>query len=184
VLHTLPLGWRNARSIRHTAEYRFSGCSDVVAAYRVDGPAVIATVNGTAPGQVIVLSACTPDRVDLEIGGRRREYLVERAGTEVYVHGPRSFLTLTEVSRLADPAAAIQAGSLLAPMPAMVITVCAGAGDSVIAGTPLIVLEAMKMQHTILAPGDGVVTEMRISEGEQVSTGQVLAVMEMQDNAS
>jgi biotin carboxyl carrier protein len=46
------------------------------------------------------------------------------------------------------------------------------------------VLEAMKMQHTILAPGDGVVAEMRVSEGEQVSTGQVLAVMEMQDNAS
>jgi propionyl-CoA carboxylase alpha chain len=69
-------------------------------------------------------------------------------------------------------------------MPAMVITVRAAAGDSVVVGTSLIVLEAMKMQHTILAPGDGVVAEMRVSEGEKVSTGQVLAVMEMQDNAS
>jgi acetyl/propionyl-CoA carboxylase alpha subunit len=43
---------------------------------------------------------------------------------------------------------------------------------------PLIVLEAMKMQHAVLAPGDGVVAEVRVKEGEQVAGGQVLAVLE------
>jgi propionyl-CoA carboxylase alpha chain len=62
-------------------------------------------------------------------------------------------------------------------MPAMVITVAAMAGGAVTAGQPLIVLEAMKMQHTVLAPADGVVAEVRVKEGDQVTTGQVLAVM-------
>jgi biotin carboxyl carrier protein len=51
------------------------------------------------------------------------------------------------------------------------------AGGAVTAGQPLIVLEAMKMQHTVLAPADGVVAEVRVKEGDQVTTGQVLAVM-------
>jgi multidrug efflux pump subunit AcrA (membrane-fusion protein) len=42
----------------------------------------------------------------------------------------------------------------------------------------MIVLEAMKMQHAVLAPGDGVVTEVRVKKGEQVAAGQVLAVMD------
>jgi propionyl-CoA carboxylase alpha chain len=94
------------------------------------------------------------------------------------VHGPGSSTELTEVTRLTDPAASIQAGSLIAPMPAMVITVSTMPGDSVAAGQPLIVLEAMKMQHAVLAPGDGVVAEVRVKEGGQVAAGQVLAVLE------
>ena len=95
------------------------------------------------------------------------------------MHGPGSSTELTEVTRLTDPAASIQAGSLIAPMPAMVITVSTMPGDSVAAaGQPLIVLEAMKMQHAVLAPGDGVVAEVRVKEGEQVAAGQVLAVLE------
>jgi len=48
----------------------------------------------------------------------------------------------------------------------------------VTAGQPLLVLEAMKMEQTVSAPADGVVAELRAKAGEQVSTGQVLAVLE------
>ncbi|HEX3956196.1 MAG TPA: acetyl-CoA carboxylase biotin carboxyl carrier protein subunit [Trebonia sp.] len=51
-------------------------------------------------------------------------------------------------------------------------------GDSVAAGRPLIVLEARKMQHAVLAPGVGVVAEVRVKEGEQVAAGQVPAMLE------
>ena len=177
VLRTLPSGWRNVRSIRHTAEYTVAG-QPVTVRYRVDGPEVVATVDGETLGEHVLLHGCTPGLVDLETDGVRRRYQVERAGPEVYAHGPGTFTTLTEVTRLADPAEAVQAGSLLAPMPAMVIAVTAAAGDGVTARQPLIVLEAMKMQHTVLAPADGVVAEVRVKEGEQVAAGQVLAVME------
>jgi acetyl/propionyl-CoA carboxylase alpha subunit len=185
VLASLPSGWRNVRSTRHTAEFalgdgdRAAGPRFVVA-YRLDGPQVVATVNGTAPGARIVVRACSAAEADVEIDGVRRVFRVSRDGESgaVHVSGPASAVTFTEVTPLADPAAPVQAGSLLAPMPATVIAVSAAAGDTVAAGQTLVVLEAMKMQHAVLAPGDGVVAEVRVKEGDQVGAGQVLVVMD------
>ncbi|MDG4885193.1 acetyl/propionyl/methylcrotonyl-CoA carboxylase subunit alpha [Mesorhizobium sp. WSM4884] len=72
----------------------------------------------------------------------------------------------------ADEAAAAS-GSLRAPMPGLVKLVRAATGDAVIKGQPLLILEAMKMEHTIAAPHDGVVAEIA-AEGAQVSDGTVL----------
>ncbi|AZO09073.1 acetyl/propionyl/methylcrotonyl-CoA carboxylase subunit alpha [Mesorhizobium sp. M3A.F.Ca.ET.080.04.2.1] len=72
----------------------------------------------------------------------------------------------------ADEAAAAS-GSLRAPMPGLVKLVRAAAGDAVIKGQPLLILEAMKMEHTIAAPHDGVIAEIA-AEGAQVSDGTVL----------
>ena len=62
-------------------------------------------------------------------------------------------------------------------MPGTVVRVEAGVGDVVTAGQPLLWLEAMKMQHRITAPTDGVVTELRATVGRQVDTGALLAVI-------
>ena len=72
----------------------------------------------------------------------------------------------------ADEAAAAS-GSLRAPMPGLVKLVRAAKGDAVIKGQPLLILEAMKMEHTIAAPHDGVIAEIA-AEGAQVSDGTVL----------
>jgi 3-methylcrotonyl-CoA carboxylase alpha subunit len=64
-------------------------------------------------------------------------------------------------------------GSLRAPMPGLVKVVRAAKGDGVAKGQPLLILEAMKMEHTIAAPHDGVIAEIA-AEGEQVSDGTVL----------
>jgi biotin carboxyl carrier protein len=63
-------------------------------------------------------------------------------------------------------------------MPGGVVRVLAAPGDAVTAGQALVVLEAMKMEHTVVAPVDGVVGEVRAGPGDQVETGQVLAVVE------
>ncbi|MCG8269924.1 acetyl/propionyl/methylcrotonyl-CoA carboxylase subunit alpha [Aquamicrobium sp. NLF2-7] len=65
------------------------------------------------------------------------------------------------------------ADSLRAPMPGLVKVVRAAAGDSVTKGQPLLILEAMKMEHSIAAPHDGVIVEIA-TEGSQVSDGTVL----------
>ena len=70
------------------------------------------------------------------------------------------------------------AGSLLAPMPGAVARVAAAVGDRVERGQPLLWLEAMKMQHQIDAPTNGVVTELPVQAGQQVDVGAVLAVVE------
>ena len=69
-------------------------------------------------------------------------------------------------------------GSLLAPMPGTVVSVAVEQGQQVEAGQPVLVLEAMKMQHTVRAPGAGTVTEIDVKPGAQVAAGEVLAVVE------
>jgi len=63
-------------------------------------------------------------------------------------------------------------------MPGLVRRVLVEVGALVTAGQPLLVLEAMKMEQTVAAPAAGVVAELRAKAGEQVSTGQVLAMVE------
>jgi biotin carboxyl carrier protein len=63
-------------------------------------------------------------------------------------------------------------------MPGAVIRVGAEVGDAVTAGQPLVWLEAMKMEHTVTAPADGVLTQLNVKPGEQVEVGTVLARVE------
>ena len=69
-------------------------------------------------------------------------------------------------------------GSLLAPMPGAVIRVADEQGAQVEAGQPVLVLEAMKMQHTVTAPHAGTVTQIDVQPGAQVAAGEVLAIVE------
>jgi 3-methylcrotonyl-CoA carboxylase alpha subunit len=72
----------------------------------------------------------------------------------------------------------VPAGSLAAPMPGKVIQVLVKAGARVKKGDALLILEAMKMEHTITAPADGVVKEIRFAAGEQVLEGAELITLE------
>ncbi|HJP70680.1 MAG TPA: biotin carboxylase N-terminal domain-containing protein [Candidatus Limnocylindria bacterium] len=67
------------------------------------------------------------------------------------------------------------ASVLAAPMPGRVIAVRAAQGDRVSANQPLVVLEAMKMEHAVVAPNDGSVARITVSVGQQVQRGDVLA---------
>ena len=66
-------------------------------------------------------------------------------------------------------------------MPGAVIRVAVEVGDTVTAGQPLLWMEAMKMEHTIAAAVDGVVTELPVAVGDQVASGAVLAVVSEPD---
>ena len=83
-----------------------------------------------------------------------------------------------EVERYPDPASLVAPGSLLAPMPGSVIRVDVALGDRVTAGQPLLALEAMKMEHEIVATGDGVVSALTVEVGAQVDAGALLAAIE------
>ena len=65
-------------------------------------------------------------------------------------------------------------GRLTAPMPGKVVAVMVEAGQEVKKGTPLVIMEAMKMEHTIAAPGDGLVEEVLYAVGDQVADGAPL----------
>jgi propionyl-CoA carboxylase alpha chain len=126
--------------------------------------------------------ASSPTAVTLERDGVRTTYTTTvrgLPGTEtVDVDAPTGHLHLVRTPRFTDPALAQAAGSLVAPMPGTVVRLGAEQGSRVSAGETILVLEAMKMQHTVTAPADGVVTEVAVAAGQQVAAGEVLAVVE------
>jgi propionyl-CoA carboxylase alpha chain len=123
-----------------------------------------------------VVVAASPTRVVLDVDGLTVGHDIVIAGDMVHVDSGRGSTSYRLVPRFVDPAEQVSAGSLLAPMPGTVIGVRAEDGTSVEAGQALIVLEAMKMQHTINAPAAGVL-ELAVVVGQQVSAGDVLAVV-------
>ena len=114
--------------------------------------------------------------VVLEVDGIQRKFEVARYGDEVYVNTTR----LTALPRFPDPTTQHAPGSLLAPMPGTVVKVAEGltVGTAVQAGEPLLWLEAMKMQHKITAPVTGTLSALEVVPGQQVTVGELLAVVE------
>ena len=180
VLASLPSGFRNNPSAPQTAAYEQNG-TPVEVTYRFDRDGFTATVAGKPVPGATVLSA-TPARVDLVCAGIRRIVDVTRIGATAYVDSALGHDALAEVERFPDPSASAHAGSLLAPMPGTVVRIAVAAGDSVAAGSAIITIEAMKMEHTIRTPAAGVVTDLPVPLGAQVDSGTVLAVVEEEDN--
>jgi geranyl-CoA carboxylase alpha subunit len=90
---------------------------------------------------------------------------------------------LERISSLGEREGASQtAGSLLAPMPGVVLAVLVAAGQNVSAGDPLMTLEAMKMEQTVRAPHDGVIAAIHFAPGEQVTAGATLLTIQPEDS--
>jgi propionyl-CoA carboxylase alpha chain len=130
---------------------------------------------GGFPG--VRLIAAGPDEVVLDDDGLRRTFRVARYDGLVYLDSLLGPVVLSPVPRLPEPAVGPAAGSLLAPMPGSVVRIAVRAGDPVAAGQPLLWLEAMKMQHPVLAPAAGTVLELPIALHQQVELGSVLVVL-------
>ncbi len=107
--------------------------------------------------------------------GRRTRAVVSREGAERWVtHGAR---TARVVEARLDRRGASGAGSLEAPMPGTVLEVLVRVGDAVEAGQPLLIVEAMKMEHRLRAPRDGVVAGVAAQVGDKVNPGTPLVVV-------
>ncbi|MET0184842.1 MAG: biotin/lipoyl-containing protein, partial [Achromobacter sp.] len=96
----------------------------------------------------------------------------------VFREGNTTALTWRDPLAHADDDAGDHAGSLTAPMPGKIIAVHVAAGDTVERGQALLVMEAMKMEHTITAPEAGQVGEVFFGIGDQVTDGAVLLAIE------
>jgi propionyl-CoA carboxylase alpha chain len=98
-------------------------------------------------------------------------------GATTWVDSALGHSALVEDPRFPLPGTALAAGSLTAPMPGTVLRVAVTVGDAVKAGDPLVVLEAMKMEHAVKAVADGTVGEVLVAEADQVDAGTVLIVV-------
>jgi propionyl-CoA carboxylase alpha chain len=163
---SLPPGWRNVPSAPQTITF-----GELEVRYRLDRRGALVEPCG------VTLVSAAPNRVVLEVDGVRLPYAVHRVNEVSYVDGPGGSVTLTEEPRFPAPASAAADGSLVAPLPGTVSQVLVTTGQRVAAGDLLLTLEAMKLEHAVHAPTDGVVTDLRVGPGSQVETGALLAVI-------
>ena len=170
-----PPGWRNVRWIDQQVTYKL-GDADVVVGYHAEGDALAFAIGGKTTH--VSRFGVEGDRVwFIEHGGHRRQARVAIAGAKLYVLSEGLTFAFVEEARFPDHAAKAVAGGLTAPMPGKVVKVLVAEGETVTAGSPLVVLEAMKMEHTVRAADAGTVRAIHVSVGEQVDTDRLLAVV-------
>jgi propionyl-CoA carboxylase alpha chain len=174
VLPSVPSGWRNNPADPQIVDFK-GPYGAVRVAYRFDRRGASVAVDGgeLAPFHHRVEG----DAVDVEFAGRRRSYTVTSRGMTHEVDGPLGGVDLVELERHPSLAAPADPGSLHAPMPGRVLQVLVGEGDHVTAGQSLLVMEAMKMEHTLRAPVAGVVVSVGAAAGEQVEAETALIVI-------
>jgi len=115
------------------------------------------------------------DKVDIEFAGQRITASVYASGETDHVFTPRGATQILAIDLLAHAGEGeADTGRLTAPMPGKVVSFSVKAGDKVAKGQALAVMEAMKMEHTILAPADGTVVELLYAPGDQVAEGAEL----------
>ena len=178
----IPIGFRNLPSQPRIRKFTVEGRDEELSVGYTNrrGEFIVvpqAPSEQGVPPEFEVIEA-GPDRVVLEADGVRSAYDITIGESTVDVDGADGSFSFLPVPRFIDPSDVVAEGSLLAPMPAAVTQVAVEAGQTVQKGDVIVVLEAMKMQHTITAPADGVVAELDVSVGQQVESGAVLAVIE------
>jgi len=136
-------------------------------------------VQRNAEPAVRVQGSFKDGHLDVVVQEQRLRVGVQRDDMQVYLftaQGQQRFTVHDPVGE--SEQASADAGSLLAPMPGKIVATLVEPGTKVTRGTPLVVLEAMKMEHTLAAPADGTVHGYRAKAGEQVGDGAVLVDFE------
>ena len=168
-------GWRSHGLTVRRFEFEFHG--EPVKAeltYQHDGTLHLAV--GDVAGPLVFAKA--EQGIDIQFAGQRLTAAVYPQGEVDHVFTAQGATQITTIDLLAHAGATpVEGGRLTAPMPGKVVSFSVKAGDKVIKGQPLAVLEAMKMEHTIAAPADGVVQELLYVPGDQVIEGADLLKM-------
>ena len=116
--------------------------------------------------------------IDVEVGSHRFFAQVTRANDQILINMPFGDLDAVIVPRFIEPGNEVPEGGLVAPMPGKVIEVKVKKGDKVKAGDTLIIIEAMKMEHSIKATENGKVAKLMVSLNQQVDNGATLLVLD------
>ena len=173
---SIPSGWRNNRWRAQDATFRLDGeAMEVRYVAELAGRFIVEA--GGRESQVTVLG-WNERTIDLEIDSVRRRFTVATAGDTVFLHGPLGSAELVEVPRFASRSADETVGGCLAPMPGIVRQVLVAVGDRVEKGAVMVILEAMKMEHPLVANAAGTVQEVRVEVGQMVDPDTVMVVIE------
>ena len=176
----IPGGWRVGEAATTDLDLSVDGKRVAVA---VHGRALAATVTvDDGPARSGGAAWAGPGRLDVVLDGTVRHWTVAGTGEDRFLSADgHAWRVRRHVLDAAAGAVEGTGGPVPSPMPGTVLSVAVAKGDRVAAGSPLVVVEAMKMEHTVVAPVDGTVTEIRVSAGQAVALDETLAVVEPPD---
>jgi acetyl-CoA carboxylase biotin carboxylase subunit len=172
----IPSGWRNNPTQMQEIAFT-AGETTITVRYRVNArERVDVEVDDTKRAAAIL--AWSDGEVALALDGVQRTVRLVSRDDVHWAHSALGTTELHEVPRFPPPAREEVHGGCLAPMPGKILAVRCGVGEVVTKGDVLVVLEAMKMEHEVTAPHDGVVREVPVEPGQQVEVGCVLVVLD------
>ena len=165
-------GWQTHGVTVRPFEFEFRGEPTKAAlTYQHDGGLQLAV--GDVSGALVF--APTEQGIDIRFANQRVRVNVYRNGDVAHVFTAQGATQIIVIDLLAHAGEShAEGGRLTAPMPGKVVSFAVKAGDTVTKGQALAVMEAMKMEHTIAAPADGVVLELLYAPGDQVTEGSEL----------
>jgi acetyl-CoA carboxylase biotin carboxylase subunit len=176
LLAELPPSYRNNPYRAPSIKFQI-GDDKIEVSWRPIGERVweMKVFDSTATAQVLssVPDGASPN-IRIAIDGIQRSFTIVEAGEALYVHSTLGSRVLKRLPRHPIPQSASEQGSANSPMPGQVLKILVAVGQKVSPGDPIIILEAMKMEHTMRTAVDGVVEAILVRNGEVVGPGQLL----------
>jgi len=173
LLGDLPSGWRNSRLPKQKMNFT-CGETEIPITYRSrrDGNFDL------NEDSVVKIFQWNNKSISLEIDGHRISSKVTKSDDQVIVKMPWGNVSLEVVPRFVLPGSEEVIGGLIAPMPGKVVDLKVKVGDKVSKGDPVVILEAMKMEHQVNAPEAGKVKEIYIKKEQQLDNGALLMIVD------
>jgi acetyl-CoA/propionyl-CoA carboxylase, biotin carboxylase, biotin carboxyl carrier protein len=180
-LWEVPSGWRVGARAPVSIRLRAGQRTDHVHITGTLGSADVRIEDGESR---LLQADLTGNRLTVTLDGLRSQYTVAAADSKIWLAGGGATAVLEEVREAPVRPDEEQSGDaeLTSPMPGAVVAIGVDDGAEVEAGTVIVTVEAMKMEHALTAPVDGVV-ELLVGAGDQVKVGQPLARITVSGNA-
>ena len=168
----IPSGWTNGRLPNPNITFLLDG-EEIVVEYKLINKNKFLVFNSEV--EVVNID---DKYIDLVFDGVRVKSRISEDAEFILVHIPSGDVSFEVKPRFSMPGLEVQAGGLVAPMPGKVVDLKVKKGSKVKSGETLVILEAMKMEHSIKASEDGVIADIFIKENDQVENGAVLMVVD------
>ena len=172
ILREIQSGWTNSRLPKQKIGFQ-SNSEEILISYKSNRDGSF-DVNDGITAKVIKWSSYG---LDIEIGNTRFFSKITKSNETLVVHGPWGDILFKILPRFKSIGQETRDGGLIAPMPGKVIDLKVKVGSKINKGDTLVVLEAMKMEHTVKAVEDGVIDELFVSQNDQVENGALLMVI-------
>ncbi|HEX7824014.1 MAG TPA: biotin/lipoyl-containing protein, partial [Mycobacterium sp.] len=177
-----PTGWRMGENAATVLRLKSGERTDHVHIVGTPRSATVTVEGGETRSLTATLDG---DALMIALDGLRAQYRVADSGHQIWLAGDDGVALLEEVYEAPVRPDDEQLGNaeLVSPMPGSVVAIGVSDGDRVAAGTVVVTVEAMKMEHQLSAPVDGVV-ELLVAVGDQVKVGQTLARITTEESPS